>query len=158
MNETARPSLADGYSVAGLLRAVLEKGRPCRFEARGSSMHPSIQDGDVVTLRPLEAEGPRPGDVVAFVPPGTESVRLHRVIGIEDGQYLMKGDNGLAADGLVERRDILGAVARVERRGRVLRRGPAFAAAVLARLSRTPWFTRLSRRLRRAAGRRDRRA
>ncbi|MEN6559329.1 MAG: S24/S26 family peptidase [Acidobacteriota bacterium] len=158
MDETPRPrpSLGDGYSVAGLIRAVLERGRPCRYEARGSSMHPAVKDGDVVTLRPVGAAGPRLGDIVAFVLPGTEAVRLHRVVGIADGRYLLKGDNGLVDDGEVGRQDILGAVVRIERNGRALRVGPGFLAAGLARLSRSSWFTRYSMRLRRALGLRDR--
>jgi len=160
VDETPRPqpALGDGYSVAGLIRAVLERGRPCRFEARGSSMHPAVRDGDVVTLRPLGPAGPRLGDIVAFVPPGTEAVRLHRVVGIADGTYVLKGDNGLVDDGRVARPDILGQVVRIERDGRARRVGPAFLAAGLARLSRSSWFTRCSRRLRRAFGRPDRKA
>lgn len=159
MDETARPhpSLGDGYPVAELMRAVLERGKPFRYEARGASMHPFIQDGDVVTVRPLAAGRPRTGDVVAFVPPGTGSVRIHRVVGIEGGKYLLKGDNGLVGDGAVARPDILGSVARIERHGRARRPGPALLAAGLARLSRSSWFTRLSMRFRRAFGRRDRR-
>ena len=160
MNETARPrpALGDGYTVAGLIRAVLRRGRPCRFEARGSSMHPSIRDGDIVTVRPLGPAGPRVGDVVAFVVPGSESVRIHRVVGTDGGRFLLKGDNGLVDDGLVERPDILGDVARVERDGRVLRSPATFASGLLARLSRTSWFTRAGMRLRRALGRRERKA
>jgi signal peptidase I len=48
------------------MRAVLEKGKAFRFEARGMSMRPLIQDGDVVTVRSLAAGEPRTGDVVAF--------------------------------------------------------------------------------------------
>ena len=56
------PSLGDNYPVAGLMRAVLEKGRPFRFEARGTSMHPFIQDGDCGhrrASRPRRAEDGR---------------------------------------------------------------------------------------------------
>ena len=52
------------------MRAVLEKGRAFRFEARGTSMLPLIRDGDVVTVTPLSGGGPRTGDVVAFADPG----------------------------------------------------------------------------------------
>ena len=39
--------------LAGLMRAVLEKGKAFRFEVRGASMRPVIRDGDVVTVSPL---------------------------------------------------------------------------------------------------------
>jgi hypothetical protein len=36
-----------------LLHATLAKGVPFPFRARGSSMHPFIKDGDVITVSPL---------------------------------------------------------------------------------------------------------
>lgn len=149
------PSLGDNYPVAGLMRAVLEKGKPFRFEARGTSMHPFIQDGDLVTVGPLAGDGPKTGDVVAFVHPGTGGVRVHRVVRIDHGTYLLKGDNALGDDGTLARDAILGLVVRIERGGRVRRLGSALRSAALARLSRSFWFTRLSRRARRTFARRE---
>lgn len=146
----------DGNDLAGLMRAVLDKGKAFRFEARGTSMHPVIRDGDVVTVRPL-AGGARTGDVVAFVHPATGGVRVHRIIRSGEAGHLLKGDNALCEDGAVPPEAVLGRVARIERDGRALRLGPALRSSFLARLSRSSWFTRLARRLRRALGRRDRR-
>jgi len=153
-----RPSLGDSYPVAGLMRAVLEKGKAFRFEARGTSMHPFVQDGDTVTVRPLASGRPRMGDVVAFVHPATGGVRIHRVVKADSGTYRLKGDNALGEDGAFPREAILGRVVRVERRGRARRLGPALRSAALARLSRSFWFTRLCRRARRTLGRREGRA
>jgi SOS-response transcriptional repressor LexA len=144
------PSLGDNYPVAGLMRAVLERGKAFRFEARGRSMHPFIQDGDMITVRSLAAGEPRTGDIVAFVHPATGGVRIHRVVRSAEGGYQLKGDNVLGEDGLFSRDAILGRVLRVERGGRVRRLGPRLRAAGLARLSRSWWFTRLFRRARRA--------
>jgi phage repressor protein C with HTH and peptisase S24 domain len=146
----------DGNDLAGLMRAVLEKGKAFRFEARGASMHPVIRDGDIVTVRPL-AGGTRTGDVVAFVHPVTGGVRIHRVVGAGETGYLLKGDNALCEDGAVARDALLGRVARIEREGRTVLLGPALRSSLLARLSRSSWFTRLARRLRRTFGRSDRR-
>jgi hypothetical protein len=144
--------------LAGLMQAVLEKGKPFRFEARGTSMHPFIRDGDVVTVAPLAGTEPKTGDVVAFVHPGTGRVRVHRVVKVEAGRYRLKGDNGLVDDGALAREAILGIVVELERGGRARRLGPPLRAAVLARLSRSFWFTRLSRRVRRTFSRRGGRA
>ena len=57
--------------LAGLMRAVLEKGKAFRFEVRGASMRPVIRDGDVVTVSPLAGGAAKTGDVVAFVNPAT---------------------------------------------------------------------------------------
>ncbi len=162
MDKKPRPHLVaggelplGGDSLAGLMRAVLEKGKPFRFEARGTSMHPSIRDGDAVTVSPLSGAGPTTGDVVAFVHPGTGGVRVHRVVKAGAGKYVVKGDNALGPDCAVPRDMILGLVVRVERGGRVRRLGPAFRSAALARLSRSFWFTRLLRRARRTFARRE---
>jgi hypothetical protein len=143
-----------GDSLAGLMRAVLDKGKAFRFEARGTSMHPFIRDGDVVTVVPLAGPGPRPGDVAAFVHPAAGGVRVHRIVKVEAGRYYLKGDNALDADGALARDMLLGLVVRLERGGRARRVGPSLGAAAIARLSRTLWFTRLSRRARRLFTRR----
>jgi hypothetical protein len=147
-----RPALEDGFPLAGLMRDVLGRGLPFRFEARGSSMYPAVRDGDVVTVAPLAADGPRTGDVVAFVHAATGGVRLHRVVGVAAGRFLVKGDNALASDGAVDRDALLGLVVGLERGGRPRRLGPPLLAAAAARLSRAPGFTRLVRRVRRALG------
>jgi hypothetical protein len=144
-----RPALEDGFPLAGLMRDVLGRGKPFRFEARGSSMYPAIRDGDLVTVAPLPGPGPRTGDVVAFVHPGTGGVRIHRVVAAADGRWVLKGDNALGFDGALDREAILGLVVRLERDGRRRRLGPPLRSAVLARLSRSKWFTRIVRRARR---------
>ncbi len=74
-----------GEALAGLMAAVLGKGLPFRFEARGESMHPAIRHGDVVTVAPVAGRAPRAGDVVAFIHPGTGGVRVHRILALERG-------------------------------------------------------------------------
>lgn len=139
-----------GRSLAGLMGAVLGKGKPFRFEARGESMFPAIRDGDIVTVAPLAGRRPRPGDLVAFVHPQSGGLRVHRVVGAEAGRLVLKGDNALGADPAVGLEAVLGLVVGLERGGRPRRLGPAFLAAAAARLSRSRWYTRLVRRLRRA--------
>jgi phage repressor protein C with HTH and peptisase S24 domain len=138
-----------GDSLAGLMRAVLDKGKPFRFKARGTSMEPFIMDRDVVTVAPLPASRPKPGDIAAFVHPASGGVRVHRVVKVEAGQYLLKGDNALDADGALSRDMILGLVVRLEREGRTRAVGPSLGATILARLSRSALFLRISRRVRR---------
>lgn len=147
----------DGNDLAGLMRAILDKGKALRFEARGASMHPVIRDGDVVTVRPLAGGRVRTGDIVAFVHPVTGGIRIHRIIEVGEAGFLLKGDNALCEDGTVPQEAVLGRVGRIERDGRAVLLGPALRSSVLARLSRSSWFTRLTRRVRRTLGRRDRR-
>jgi hypothetical protein len=132
------------------MEAVLKKGRPFRFEARGESMHPAIRHGDVVTVAPLAGRPPAVGDVVAIVHPATGGVRVHRVVSAGGERYVLKGDNALGADPPVGPDAILGRVVGLERGGRARRLGPWPWSAALALLSRTPWYSRLVRRARRA--------
>jgi hypothetical protein len=137
--------------------AVLEKGKPFRFESRGESMLPAIRAGDILTVVPRGARPPRTCDLVAFVHPETGGVRVHRVVGLEAGRYILKGDNALWADPPVGPEGILGFVAGLERNGRRKPLEPAFLATARARLSRSAWVTRIARRVRRTfSGRKER--
>lgn len=148
----------DGRALADLMRAVLAKGRPFRFTARGASMSPAIRDGDVVTVAPLSDREPRPGDVAAFVHPGTGAVRIHRIVEVSDRGFRLKGDAAFFDDGTAGRDRILGLVVRVERDGRTVGPGSRTAAALLARLSAANLTSRAARRLSRTFGRRSGRA
>lgn len=106
-------------------------------------------DRDIVTVAPLAASRPKPGDIAAFVHPGAGGVRVHRVVKVEAGRYFLKGDNALDSDGALTRDMILGLVVRLERQGRVRAVRPSLRAAVLARLSRSALLVRISRRARR---------
>jgi signal peptidase I len=98
-----------------LLRATLAKGVPFTFRARGSSMHPFIRDGDVITVSPLGAHPPVLGDVVAFVQREIDRLVVHRVIGIKANSCFMKGDDTGGVDRPVPTVNVLGLVKRVER-------------------------------------------
>jgi len=139
-----------GDSLTDLLRAVLDKGRPFRFRARGWSMSPFIKDGDVVTVSPLGGRPPRTGEIVAFLHPGTGKASVHRVVRTRDGRFTVRGDNAFGPDGTLPPDRILGAVTRVERDGRRVRGAGGPASLAVALLSRTGALVRgltLSRRL-----------
>jgi hypothetical protein len=101
-----------------LLRAVLDKGKPFRFEATGGSMSPFVRDGDVITVSPLSDSSPRLGDVVAFIRPEDGKLVVHRVVGERDGFYLIRGDSASNCADVIPRANILGRVSRVERNGK----------------------------------------
>ena len=107
-----------GPALVQLLRAVLDKGAPARFWAKGFSMSPFIKNEDVVTLYPLQNASPGVGDVIAFVLRETDKLCVHRVVGKKGDFYVTKGDNSSEADESVPRENILGFVTRVERGGK----------------------------------------
>lgn len=125
-----------GTDLVELLRVVLGKGVPFTFRAKGFSMFPSIRDGDIVTVSPLQDAVPRLGDVLAFVGPGGERLIIHRVVGTQGDAYLARGDATSEADGLVREEDVLGRVTYVERDGQETRLGlgpERFLIAILTR-------------------------
>ncbi len=107
-----------GHAFVELIRAVLDKGVPFRFKARGISMHPFIRNGDVITVYPLSGTLPRYGDVVAFIRPNTSTIIVHRVVGESDDSFLIRGDNTGYFDGFIPTTNILGYVTKVERNDR----------------------------------------
>jgi hypothetical protein len=125
-----------GNALQEFLRAVLARGMPLRFKARGFSMSPFIQDGDVLTVVPHPARRPRSGEVVAFYHPKTGKLVVHRVLARRAGGYLLRGDNTPEADGLIPAAHVLGRVARVERRGRRVRLGQGTVGRLIAMLAR----------------------
>jgi signal peptidase I len=128
-----------GYALTELLRAVLNKGMPFRFSAKGFSMSPFIQNGDVITLLPLSGKSLRVGDVVAFIRPGTRYLVVHRVIRRKGNKLLIKGDNFPYADGFIPKSDILGYVSHVERNGKEISFGLGPERILIVLLTR--WYS-----------------
>jgi SOS-response transcriptional repressor LexA len=123
-------------ALVELLRAVLERGEPFRFEAPGFSMSPFIQDGDLITVAPLSGASPGRGDVVAFLRPGSGKLIVHRVVGKRGNAFLIRGDNAEESDDLVPAENVLGRVTKVERNGRRVRLGLGPERYLIAFLTR----------------------
>jgi ribosomal protein S18 acetylase RimI-like enzyme len=123
-----------------LMRGVLERGVPFRFEALGFSMTPFIQHGDILTVAPL---APRVGDVIAFVQPDTARLAVHRVIATNNGVVIARGDNCLEADAIIPRANVLGIVTRVERDGRTVGLGLGAERRLIAWLNAREWLAPL---------------
>jgi len=104
--------------LVDLLRAVLSKGVPVRFQAKGFSMAPFIKNNDVVTISPLQGERAGLGDIIAFVHPETQGLCIHRIVRKKGDLYVTKGDNRSETEESVPIENILGSVARVQRDGK----------------------------------------
>ena len=81
-----------GAALGELSRAVLERGVSFRLRAMGGSMYPMIENGDVLTVAPLDRGALSLGDVVEFLHPGHGGLRVHRVVGRRNGACLVQGD------------------------------------------------------------------
>jgi hypothetical protein len=131
-----------GEAMADLLRLVEERCTPFRFRARGHSMFPFVRDGDVLTISPIGPESLRCGDVVAVALPVSGRLAVHRIVSLSASSVVTRGDNVRRPDGRVPLRDVLGRVARVERRGSDVGFGGGFERGAVALLTRTglvPW-------------------
>jgi signal peptidase I len=138
-----------GAQLQEILDAVLSRGVPLRFQARGFSMHPVIRDLDLVTVSPLPQRSLRAGDVIAFRQPDHGALVLHRILRVERDGFLVRGDNLPAPDGIVPARDVIGLVTLAERAGAITYRatdtnGSATAVLLLLRLR---WALREARRM-----------
>ena len=107
-----------GADLIELLQAVLDKGAPFRFRAKGFSMSPFIKDDDVITISPLTDGSIRSGDVVAFIRPEIKNLVIHRVVEKKGKHFQIKGDNIPDSDELIPATNIMGHVIRVERNGK----------------------------------------
>jgi hypothetical protein len=124
---------------AGLMQAVLAKGRAFRFCAGGTSMTPFIRDGDIITIAPLAGRVPRLGEVVAFGgwDENHSGLVIHRIVGCSGQGFIVQGDGSACTSEFVALEQILGLVIRVERHGRAVRFGLGPERRLLAWLSRT---------------------
>lgn len=140
-------------ALTELMTAVLAKGKPFRFRAKGWSMSPFIKDGDVITVSPLGGRAPRTGDVVAFLHPKSGHVGVHRIVRASGGEFLIRGDNVDGGDGSLTRKSILGTVTAVVRDGKKVRGAHGLLSPAIAFLSRTGGLVRGLGLLRRLARR-----
>ena len=129
-----------------LAAELLERGERLSLRVNGSSMLPSLFPGDLLTFRRCAPSEIVVGDIVLFLREGRCFV--HRVaerMAVDgDSRLRTRGDALAACDAPVGENEVLGRLARVERRGRRLpppRLGPV--RSLLAGLVRhSPWAAR----------------
>lgn len=137
-----------GQALLELMRAVLARGVPFRFRARGWSMAPFIRDGDVITVAPLVRSQPGIGEVVAFIRPEGEHLVVHRVVAHRGQAVFIQGDSVPEyADGVIPPENLLGRVTQVERDGRAVWLGLGLERFVIAWLSRAGLLVPLRERV-----------
>lgn len=139
-----------GLDTPDLIEAArfeLSRSRRLRLRMSGTTMRPTIEDGDTITVEAIDPTTVRPHDIVLYVS-ASGTVVVHRVIGFEDragcAYAIARGDRSEFLDAPVPLTQILGRVITVERHatGRLisLRPVPSLRSRVLGFLRR--WFTR----------------
>jgi len=136
--------LLPGTALGLLIKDVIAKELPFRFQARGFSMSPFIKDEDFITIFPCLDRSPRLGDVVACLQPESQRLIIHRIIGRKGRDCFTKGDSMDYPDGWISGDKILGRVGRVERNGKPVSLGMGPERVAVAILSRMSLLIRLS--------------
>jgi uncharacterized repeat protein (TIGR01451 family) len=95
--------LADGLLASGL---------GFRFQARGRSMLPLIDDGEILHVQQAKLTKLSVGDIVLFRQ-GTE-FKAHRIIRKKNDQFITRGDAGGEADGAIAGGQIVGKIVAKE--------------------------------------------
>lgn len=124
-----------GAGLRDLLLEVLNTGKAFRIRVTGNSMWPFVKTHDVITITPVTGKPPRIGEIVAFIHPVCRRLLVHRVVRVSGDGYLLRGDNGQAADGMVPRASILGRVTALHRQGKPVRLGLGIERRLIALLS-----------------------
>ena len=116
--------LGVGYAIVGLLIAlvlwlsidkfILKSPVPSIFgysalSVETGSMEPTISEGDVVIIK--DTGDYKIGDIITFLHEGEEIPTTHRIIQIENGEYVTRGDFNNSKDSLnVKENEIIGEV------------------------------------------------
>src|SRR2546422_10829912 len=101
---------------------LLRCGNRVRFRAVGASMQPTIEDGELITVAPVEPAAVKRGDILLYR--GERGLIAHRLVGLrrsakgEDVRYLLQGDASVDRDDPVRPEQVLGRVVAVRRGGR----------------------------------------
>ena len=103
-----------GFSHFGDLSAeLLSLGFGVRFRAPGTSMHPTIRHGDLITVEPVAPSNLKRGDIILYRL--QNAFIAHRLVNIEEQNgcgltFFLRGDASTTCDAPVQPEEVLGKV------------------------------------------------
>lgn len=113
--------LVESAEFEGLATELLCQGLCVRFTVTGTSMRPLLEDGEVVTLAPVNPHELKIGDL-ALVRRPSQSLTLHRLVRrTEAGLLVFKGDAINKYDEPVGTDHVIGRVIEIEKKDRRIR-------------------------------------
>ena len=120
-----------------LISNLLAEGHTVKFSAPGDSMYPTIGDGDIITVAPVNTACVTIGDIILYrhksgvtahrvmriIERGKENVSSvfkasHDGVAAESLQFILRGDAAVVCDHPIGVDQVLGKVVSVERDGR----------------------------------------
>lgn len=118
MHEKTVDKVVANGEASRLFTEILDSGADLRMRVTGSSMAPTIRDGDQVTLRKIPAGKLVPGDIVWLIDNSGNSV-VHRImkkrVRLEKTCLHTKGDALIEYDQWADEKNILGKICRIEK-------------------------------------------
>jgi hypothetical protein len=115
---SARTSSPGFCHFGNLSVELLSLGLGVRFRAPGTSMHPTIRHGDLITVEPVAPANLRRGDIILY---RLRTVFIaHRLVNIEEKNgcglsFIVRGDASITCDAPVKSAQVLGKVVCLER-------------------------------------------
>jgi len=104
-----RPATA---AFAQVVTEIASTGIGFRFQAKGRSMLPTIQDGEILHVRPVDPTSIKTGEIVLFC--DGDGFKAHRVIRKERRSFITCGDTSAHADGKIRIDQVVGRVVAKE--------------------------------------------
>jgi hypothetical protein len=123
MTEQTLQTLTSSKALGEMAECLLACGCLVRFRANGRSMHPTIRDGEALTLAPIRQNELRTGDIVLSRQAGR--LVAHRIVRLTKrrgapSSVLLRGDSAASCDSPVAPSAVLAQVISVERDGRAI--------------------------------------
>ena len=103
---------AESQIFGQLARDLIESGLGFRFQAKGRSMLPTINDGDILHVQRVDTARLRVGDIVLFK--DSLGFKAHRVVRKSKRVFVMRGDAGLEEDSTIPGGQIVGKIVAKE--------------------------------------------
>jgi uncharacterized repeat protein (TIGR01451 family) len=96
-------------------QALLSAGMGFRFQARGRSMQPAIEDGEILHVQSVGSRELKKGDIVLFA--DGVHYKAHRLVFADHAAdvFMTKGDAGTEMDVMLRRSEIVGRVVAKEK-------------------------------------------
>ena len=109
------------YLFVDVITELLRSGQAIRFQAPGWSMHPTIRDGEIITVEPVMPSAVKQGDIILYR--SKVGVIAHRVVRISQKngvvpRFILRGDALGSPDEPLAAQQILGKVVWLERDGK----------------------------------------
>jgi signal peptidase len=131
--------------LSQLSRDLLSIGLGVRFRAPGTSMHPTIRHGDLITVEPVAPPKLKRGDIVLYRL--QSDFIVHRIVNVEERKsrgftFILRGDASVACDAPVKPEQVLGKVVCLERDHHLI---DPYSLRVRLWSRLYPWLARLKR-------------